>query len=158
MTFLGIFTWYYFCICEVRLIPCEVRLKWTSENSELEKTQISFLGEGDLWWVGWGMWGEVCEVGYARWGMWGEICEVRFGWRGPLVGGVGYARWDLHEVTFTWGEIYASHLVKNFTPWYFVYLAIIVWLTVVIRIQMDLNRFWDARGSQCTFYNDRSAI
>ena len=72
MTLLGIFT-YYFRVCEVRLNPCEVRLKRTSENSELEKTQISFLSGGAF-------------------GGWGEVCEVRFGWRGPLVGGVGYAR------------------------------------------------------------------
>ena len=31
-------------------------------------------------------------MGYARWCMQGEVCKVRFGWRGPLVGGVGYAR------------------------------------------------------------------
>ena len=35
--------------CEVRLNPCKVRLKQTLENSELGKTQISFLGGGDLW-------------------------------------------------------------------------------------------------------------
>ena len=72
------------------------RLKWTLENSELGKTQISFLGGGDLWWVGWGMW---CEVGYTRWGMRGGLRKVG-------LGEVGYA----------------SHLVRFFTLWYSKYL------------------------------------
>ena len=36
--FVNIFVW--------RLNPHEVILKWTSENSEAQKTQISFLGDG----------------------------------------------------------------------------------------------------------------
>ena len=28
--------------------------------------------------MGWGMQGEVCEVGYERWGIQGEVHEVRF--------------------------------------------------------------------------------
>ena len=34
---------------EVRLNPHKVRLKQTSENSETPKTEISFLGGGNLW-------------------------------------------------------------------------------------------------------------
>ena len=51
MTFLGIFP------REVKVIifawrgAREVCLKRTSENSELGKTQISFLGGGEHWWV-----------------------------------------------------------------------------------------------------------
>ena len=36
--------------------------------------------------------GGVCEVRYVKWGTQGEVSKVRFGWRGPLVGGVGYVR------------------------------------------------------------------
>ena len=55
--------------CEVRLNPREVRLKRTSENSELGKTQISFLGGGEHWWVWQGVgvwirsWGRVWRSG-----------------------------------------------------------------------------------------------
>ena len=43
----------------------EVCLKRTSENSELGKTQISFLGGGEHWWVWQGvgvMQDGLCEV------------------------------------------------------------------------------------------------
>ena len=39
----------------------------TRENSNF------FFGGGDLWLVGWGIQGEVCEVSYVRWGMQGEV-------------------------------------------------------------------------------------
>ena len=120
--FWGIFTWYYFRVREVRLNPHQVRLKRTSENSELGKTQISFLGGGDLWWVGWGiqgegMWGGVCEVRYARWGLGGgDLWWVGWGMRGEVYE-VGYVCWGtlvgICEVIFTWGEIYMRwHLCK----------------------------------------------
>ena len=54
---------------EVRLNPREVRLKQTSENSELGKTQISFLGGGECRWVWQGVgvwirsWGKVWRPG-----------------------------------------------------------------------------------------------
>ena len=61
MTFLGIFPREVkdIIFAYARWDLCEVRLKWTLENSELRKSQISFLGRGDLWWVGWGMWDTV---------------------------------------------------------------------------------------------------
>ena len=48
----------------------EVCLKQTSENSELGKTQNSFLVGGEHWWVWQGVGvtrGGLCEVGYMRW-------------------------------------------------------------------------------------------
>ena len=79
-----------------------------------------------------GMQGGVCKMGYARcgirgkvwvkrtFGRWGGVCEVR------------YVKWGLCEMRFTQGgtrevkymqgEIYTSHLVKFFTPWYYGFL------------------------------------
>ena len=123
VTFWGIFPH------EVKdIIFAYARWDWnevTLENSELRKTQISFLGGGDLWWV---------RFGYVRWGMRGEVhmwggrgdlwwglgvrwgpCEVRFGWSMTFGGcgevcKVGYARWGMWggicKVRFTWGETY----------------------------------------------------
>ena len=36
---------------EVRLKPCEVRVKQTSENSETQKNSNFFFGWRELWWV-----------------------------------------------------------------------------------------------------------
>ena len=80
------------------------------ENSG--KTQISFLGGGDLWWVGWGMWGEVCKVGYARWGLGGgDLWWVGWGMRGEI-----HARWDLREVGYdeSPSEIFLSLIFKYY--------------------------------------------
>ena len=51
------------------------------------KNSIFFWVEGTF-----GGWGGVCEERYAKWGTQGEVHKVRFGWRGCLVGGVGYAK------------------------------------------------------------------
>ena len=50
----------------------EVCLKQTSENSELGKTQNSFLGGGEHWWVWQGVGvtrGGLREVDHVRWVM-----------------------------------------------------------------------------------------
>ena len=124
---------YYFCMEGSMQGEIETNIR------ELRKTQISFLGGGYLWWVRWGMWNEVCEVGfgwrgplvgrvgYARWGMQGRVCKVRYmRWdlhKVRFMQGEFYTRWDMwgerYDVRVTWGEIYASHLVTFFTPWYF---------------------------------------
>ena len=53
----------------------------------------------------------VGGVGYARWGMRGGVCEVRYTrWdtRGEI-----YMRQDLHQVRFTWGEIYMRWALRE---------------------------------------------
>ena len=87
---------------------CEVCLKRTLENSELGKTQNSFLGGREHWWVWQGVGGHtrwvtrggLCEVDHARWVMQGGLCEVGAGCGGHTRwvtrGGshkVGYTRW-----------------------------------------------------------------
>ena len=52
-----------------------MRLKRTSENSELGKTQISFLGGGERWWVWQGVGvtqGGLREVDLMQ----GGLCKV----------------------------------------------------------------------------------
>ena len=108
----------------------EVCLKWTLENSELGKTQISFLGGGEHWWVWQGvgvMQGGLREVGYARWITWGGLHEIDHT-RWVTWGGlhkVDHVRWitqgGLREVGYArWITRGTSHLVKCFTPWYLI--------------------------------------
>ena len=91
----------------------EVCLKWTSENSELRKTQIFFLGRGEHWWVWQGvgvMWGGLCEVGYVRWG---AGCRGHVRW--VAQGGshkVGYTRWIMQGgLCEVGGRVWGSHKV-----------------------------------------------
>ena len=73
-------------------------MKRTSENSELGKTQISFLGGGEHWWVWQGVGvtqGGLREVDHARWVTRGGLHEV------------GLMRGELHEVGLTQG---GSHM------------------------------------------------
>ena len=80
-------------------------MKRTSEISELGKTQISFLGRGEHWWVWQGvgvtqgglrkldlMRGGLHEVGYVRW-VSHEVSYTRW-----VSHEVGYARWVSCEV------------------------------------------------------------
>ena len=92
--------------------------------SELGKTQISFLGGGAF-----GGWGGVCEVRYVRWDTWDEVHEVRYDRWGLDGGDLCWVGWGMRggecKVIFTGGEIYASHLVKFFAPWYFYKITIL---------------------------------
>ena len=146
----------------------EVRLKWTSENLELGKTQISFLGGGDLWWVWQGVgvwissWWQYVRVGIRSWGQgvkvyirsWGqgvgcglegylcgEVCKVGYA-RWGMQGGVcevGYMRWGIHEVGFTWGEIYMRwDLCEVRFMWGEIYMRWDMWDEIYVR--------WDMQG------------
>ena len=63
-------------------------LKRTSENSELGKTQISFLGGGERWWVWQGVgiqsrsrgrvWGSGIDHGGRVWGSHEVQCHARW--------------------------------------------------------------------------------
>ena len=73
-------------------------LKRTSENSGLRKTQISFLGGGECWWVWQGVrvtQGGLCEVDHVRWVTQGGSHEVGYA-RRIMRGGlreVDHTRW-----------------------------------------------------------------
>ena len=70
-------------------MPGEIEPMWGEIETNIGKLRTWKNSNFFFGWrgpsVGWGMWGEVCEVGYGRRGTWGEI----------------YVRWDLREVRFT---------------------------------------------------------
>ena len=122
---------YYFCVDGSMQGVFEMNIRKT-QNSE--KLKFLFWVEGSIWWVWQGVgvtWGGSCKVGYARWIMWGGLHEVDHA-RWVTRGGsheVGYVRWvtwgGLCEVGYArWITRGTSHLVKCFTPWYFIILKL----------------------------------
>ena len=107
VTFLGIFPHKVKVIIFAWKGACEVCLKRTSENSELGKTQISFWGGGEHWWVWQGVgvqirsrgrvWGSRIDHGGRVWGS-HEVGVTRGGC---------HMRWVSHEVGVTWGGCHA---------------------------------------------------